>query len=195
MTVSGAVEPPAQRPGADGLGAERGELDDIVLVQRCEGIGDELLNVFSLLLRPTPRYAGRVSARINHGSAYGHEPAAAAAHLAALTGGVAAPFHPCEGAWVCFLSGKDEDWEGPLVEIYPRNVTLAADGEGTVSFAKMTSPARGGGAHFNLTIHRSRTELERICERRALRHAWREWAGLLDVWLDDELLIECVPAR
>jgi hypothetical protein len=24
--------------------------------------------------------------------------------------------------------------------------------------------------------------------------AWRDWAAFLDVWLEDDLLIECVPA-
>ena len=26
-----------------------------------------------------------------------------------------------------------------------------------------------------------------------LPHAWRDWAGFLDVWIEDELMIECVP--
>ena len=96
---------------------------------------------------------------------------------------------------MCFLSGKNEDWEGPLLEIYPRTVTLAPASDGTVSFAEMPLPARGAGGHFNLTVPKTRAELERLCKQRQLRHAWRHWAGLLDVWLDDELLIECVPEQ
>lgn len=136
-----------------------------------------------------------MTARINHLSLYGHDPAVATAHLAALTGGRAAPFHPCEGAWVCFLSGKDGDWEGPLVEVYPRQVTLAAAADGSVTFARLERPARGAGGHVNLSVSVTRAELERLCKERGIRHTWRSWAGFLDVWLDDELLIECVPTE
>jgi hypothetical protein len=127
--------------------------------------------------------------RINHGSAYARDPRAAAHHLAALSGGVVESFHPLEGAWACLLDGG---WSGALIEFYPRTATLAHD-EGLVLFRPLEHPAAGGGTHFNLSLPRSRADLERTCRERGLPHAWRDWAGFLDVWLEDDLLIECVP--
>ena len=129
---------------------------------------------------------------INHGSLYAHRPQEAARHLAALTDGRAAPFHPCEGAWVCFLSGSDQDWDGPMVEFYPRSITLADD-DGQVVFRKLARPATGAGGHLNITAKTSRAELERVCRERGIPCAWRDWAGFLDVWLDPECLIELRP--
>ncbi len=127
--------------------------------------------------------------RINHASVYAHDPKRAAEHLAALSGGVVRSFHPCEGAWVCLLEG--DTWSGSLIEFYPRSVTLAhRDGE--VRFEALARPASGGGTHFNLSLPKSRTALEQICRERGLTHGWRDWAGFLDVWLEGELLIECV---
>ncbi len=126
--------------------------------------------------------------RINHASVYAHDPKRAAEHLAALAGGVVRSFHPCDGGWACLLEGE---WNGALIEFYPRTATLAHEG-GHVRFEKLDPPARGGGTHFNLSLEKSRAEVEAICGARGLTHAWRDWAGFLDVWLDDELLIECV---
>ena len=129
---------------------------------------------------------------INHGSLYAHRPEEAAAHLAALCEGRAAPFHPCEGAWVCFLSGVEDDWQGPMVELYPRSVTLASE-NGQVTFRKLARRATGAGGHLNISVKRSRAALERVCRERNIDCAWRGWAGFLDVWLDPECLIELVP--
>ncbi len=135
------------------------------------------------------------SIRIQHGSAYAHDPEHAAGALAALTGGVARAFHPCPGAWVCFLGGDDEHWSGPLIELYPRSVRLASEA-GEVVFRPLPPPhtARGAGTHFNLAVGATRGELERICAAQGLTCSWRGWAGFLDVWLDDDLLIELAPA-
>ena len=127
--------------------------------------------------------------RLNHGSAYAGDPEAAAHHLAALSGGGVESFHPLEGGWVCLLEGS---WSGALIEFYPRTATLAHE-QGRVLFRPLDTPARGGGSHFNLSLPRSRGELERISRERGLPHAWRDWAGFLDVWLEPDLLIECVP--
>lgn len=127
--------------------------------------------------------------RINHGSLYARDPRSAAAHLAAVTGGRVETFHPIAGAFVCLLNG---DWDEALIEFYPRNVTLAHD-NGTVTFRRLSRPASGGGSHFNLSVPRSRAEVERVCAERGLTYAWRDWAALVDVWLEDDLLIECVP--
>jgi hypothetical protein len=129
------------------------------------------------------------SVRINHGSLYARDPRGAAEHLAALAGGRVERFHPVEGAFVCLLNG---DWDDALIEFYPRTVTLAHD-DGVVTFRRLSPPASGGGSHFNLSIPGSRGDVERACAARGLTYAWRDWAGLLDVWLEDDLLIECVP--
>jgi hypothetical protein len=122
---------------------------------------------------------------------HARDPRAAAEALAELTGGVVAPFHPCEGAWVCFL-GPEEDWEGPLLEFYPRSVTLAHRG-GKLSFRRTKTGPRGVGTHFNVTVPKKRRELEAICARRDITCSWRDWQGLLEVWIEDGVLIECVP--
>jgi hypothetical protein len=131
--------------------------------------------------------------KINHGSAYARDPRRAAEHLAALTGGLARPFHPCEGAWVCFLSGKEDDWDGQLLEFYPRNVLLSADG-GKLVFRTTKSTPRGAGTHFNLSIPKTRAALEAKCAELGVTSSWRDWQGLLEVWLESDLLIECVPS-
>jgi hypothetical protein len=131
----------------------------------------------------------KTSIRLNHGSTYARDPKRVAEHLAALTGGTVQPFHPLEGAWVCLLG---EDWSGPLIEFYPRTATLAHD-QGQVQFRPLERGAEGGGTHFNLSVPRSRATLERTCLERGLAYTWRDWAGFLDVWLEEDLLIECVP--
>lgn len=129
--------------------------------------------------------------RINHGSIYARDPRRAAQDLAHLTGGLARPFHPWKGAWVCFLSGKDEDWEGQLIELYPHDLVMIAE-EGRLAFRKAKLPPRGAGSHFNLSVPRSRTELEALCGKRELSCSWRDWQGLLEVWLEEDLLVELV---
>jgi hypothetical protein len=106
---------------------------------------------------------------------------------------------------VCFLSGEDEDWNGPLLEFYPLSVVLARDA-GKVVFRKVTKPSRGSGVtpirsatggtgtHFNLTVPKTRAALESACAKLGLACSWRGWQGLLEVWLEDELFLECVPA-
>jgi len=122
---------------------------------------------------------------IEHASAYADDPQRAAEHLAALCGGTAAPFHPLPGGWMCMFGG------GAFLELYPRTARLVSR-EGDVAFAELQPAATGAGAHFNLKVDRTRAELERICDERGLKHGWRAWAGFLDVWLDDGLLVELV---
>jgi hypothetical protein len=134
----------------------------------------------------------RTTAKINHGSVHALDPRRAAEHLAALTGGLGRPFHPCDGAWVCFLSGQDEDWEGQLIEFYPQSITLAAE-SGHLVFRETKLAPRTTGTHFNVSIARARKDLQRVCAQRGLTCSWRDWQGLLEVWLEEGLLVECVP--
>ena len=61
---------------------------------------------------------------IIHSSVYASDPEKAASDVAALVDGIARPFPPCEGAWVCFLN--DEDWHsGEFIEFYPKLVKLS----------------------------------------------------------------------
>jgi hypothetical protein len=128
---------------------------------------------------------------INHASMYASDPPGAARHLAAIVGGEVVTFHPLPDAWVCLF--QPGDWKGGLVEFYPRTATLAHD-DGAVTFRDLPSPSRGGGSHLNMTVPRTRAALEALCRERGLVCAWRDWAGFLDVWLEDDLLIECVCA-
>ena len=125
---------------------------------------------------------------IEHASVYADDPKRAAEHLAALCGGAVEAFHPLPGGWVCLFDGT---WSGALLELYPRTSRLVSR-EGDVGFAKLRSPATGAGTHFNLKVDRSRAELERICTARGLTFSWRSWAGFLDVWIEDGLLVELV---
>jgi hypothetical protein len=129
-----------------------------------------------------------MTAVINHASMYAHEPERAARLLAALTGGTVESFHPLRGAWVCLFDGT---WEGPLVEFYPRTHTLAQEA-GTVAFQRLGRPALGSGTHLNLGLPRTRAWVEAFCETERLTCTFREWAGFLDVWLENDLLIEIV---
>jgi hypothetical protein len=125
---------------------------------------------------------------INHASVYAHEPKQAAEHLAALVGGTVEPFHPLAGAWVCLFEGT---WDGPLIEFYPRSATLIQK-EGRVGFGKLGAAANGSGTHFNLTLPRQRSWVQAQCNKRNLTCTWRDWAGFLDVWLEQDLLVEIV---
>jgi hypothetical protein len=130
---------------------------------------------------------------ILHISLNARDPAVAADHLAALVGGLAAPFHPVAGAYVCFLNGR-EDWGAPLIELYPRDVGLSLR-DGKMAFRDLPDAIAATGAHVNLAVTKTRAELEDICHRRGLARHWRDWQHLLEVWLDEDLLIECVPSR
>lgn len=132
----------------------------------------------------------RKKVRINHSSVYSRNPQKAALDLAALTDGIAKPFHPCEGAWVCFLN--DEDWNSELIEFYPTQIKLGQR-SGQLEFCDNPQGVNGAGTHFNLFVPKSRIDLEAICENRNLTFSWRDWASFLDVWLEEDLLIECIP--
>lgn len=58
----------------------------------------------------------------------------------------------------------------------------------------MDPPARGGGGHVNISVDLSRAELEKRCAALGLPCSWREWQSLLEVWLEDDVLIEIIPA-
>jgi hypothetical protein len=127
-------------------------------------------------------------ARINHASTYATDPRAAAEHLVALVGGVAEAFHPLPGGWACLFDGS---WTGCFVELYPKTHRIFHDGE-KVGFSEMKEAARGAGTHFNITVEKSRGEIEAICKERGLACTWRDWAKLLDVRIEDDLIVEIV---
>ncbi len=131
-------------------------------------------------------------AKIIHSSIYAEDPQKAAYKLAQLVDGIAKPFHPCEGAWVCFLN--EENWESELIEFYPKNVKLH-NSNGGLAFEEMAEKVRGVGTHFNLSIPRTRRQIEDICSHNELTCKWRDWAKLIDIWLEPEILIECVPIK
>jgi len=128
---------------------------------------------------------------IIHSSVYASDPEKAASNVAALVGGVAKPFHPCKGAWVCFLN--DEDWKGgEFIEFYPKTVKLSSNSSGNPEFVENPEGASGVGTHFNLSVPNSRENLESICQGRNVTCALRGWGNVLDVWIEETLLIECV---
>jgi hypothetical protein len=128
-----------------------------------------------------------VMARVNHASLYATDPKRVAELLAKIAGGRTAPFHAIEGGWFCFL-----DDEGALVELYPRTITLAHE-NGAFKPKKLAEPAKGGGAHVNISVDLGRGELERRCDALGVPHSWREWQSLLEVWPEDDVLFEIVP--
>ena len=128
--------------------------------------------------------------RIIHASVYASDPEKAASDVAALIDGIAKPFHPCEGAWVCFLN--EENWKGgDFIEFYPKSVKLT-NKSGNPEFVENPEGVSGVGTHFNLLVPNSRENLEIICKERNLTCALREWGNLLDVWVEENLLIECI---
>lgn len=130
--------------------------------------------------------------RIIHSSIYSDDPRKAANNLALIVGGISKPFHPWEGAWVCFLN--EENWEGDLIEFYPKNVKLQ-NVNGGLAFEEITEKVEGGGTHFNLSIPKTRRQLESICKHNNFPCKWRSWANLLDIWIEPKILIECVPSK
>ncbi len=127
---------------------------------------------------------------LNHASACVHDPERAARVLAALVGGAARPFPPCEGAYFCFLTA--EEWRGPFLELYPADVAIVPQGQHP-GFAK-DSPRARGGTHFNVSVPRTREALEARCRELGVACSWRGSFGLLDVWVDEALVVELVPA-
>ncbi len=104
------------------------------------------------------RYDRGVAVTLNHASVQASDPERAALGLATITGGSVAEFHPVPGAFVCFLNGAD--WDGGLIEFYPRTVALA-NRDGAVFFRAQESQRGSGGTHFNLTVPRTRESSRR----------------------------------
>jgi hypothetical protein len=129
---------------------------------------------------------------VMHASLYAENPKRVAEKIAALVGGRTTTFHPVRGGWVCFL-GPREDWDGPLIEFYPRTVTLAHE-DGSAVFKKLKREAHGAGGHVNISVPISRGVLEAKCDELGLLHSWREHQSLLEVWPEDEVLIEIVSS-
>ena len=132
------------------------------------------------------------STRLIHSSIYADDPKKAAMDLSVLVNGSAKKFHPCEGAWICFLN--DEDWEAELIEFYPKSIQLQQEGNEVV-FKEVKLTDVGVGTHFNLHIPKTKTQLEEIAGTLKLKCSWRSWAGLLDIWLEQGILIECKPTE
>ena len=92
---------------------------------------------------------------IVHSSVYASDPEKAASNVAALVDGVATPFHPCKGAWVCFLD--DEDWRsGEFIEFYPKTVKLLSNSSANPEFVENPEGVSGVGTHVNLSVPNSR---------------------------------------
>ena len=128
--------------------------------------------------------------RLVHASIYADNPKKAAKNLSVLVSGYVKEFHPCKGAWICFLN--EEDWESELIEFYPKSVQLHQEADEIV-FKKAKLTNVGVGTHFNLHIPKTRIQLEEIANDLHLDYSWRSWANLLDIWLEQGILIECKP--
>ncbi len=134
---------------------------------------------------------------IGHVSVYADDPQQAAETLADLLGGRAAPFPPHAGGWVCFLSAERADWQHEFIEFYPRDTQLVRIDSKTPR--PMFAPVEGGratgaGSHVNLIVPLTASEVEAACARSGKLHGWR-WPGLMDLWLDERLMVELVPAH
>lgn len=119
------------------------------------------------------------------------EPERAARLLARIVGGTAAPFPVLDGAWVCFFSSAA--WGGDFVEFYPLEARLERRAEGAGFGRVVSSDERWSGAHLNVSVPLSRDELERRCREAGVPHVWRGGQALLEAWIEDRLLVECVP--
>lgn len=140
--------------------------------------------------------ASKAYTTIGHVSLYADDPPQAAAILADLLGGRAAPFPPHAGGWVCFLSAERADWQHEFIEFYPRDTQLAPGDGGSPRprFVPVESgSATGSGSHVNLVVPMSATEIELACAKSGRPFGWR-WPGLMDLWLEGRLMVELVPA-
>src|SRR5687768_3265640 len=127
-------------------------------------------------------------AQIHHGSAHADDPKRAAENLAAIVGGKVEAFHPVPGGWACLFDGS---WDGTFLELYPKTHGIVQK-EGGPGFVELAARPTGVGTHFNISVEKTRAEVEGICKERGLRFSWRDWAKLLDIWIDDALLVEIV---
>lgn len=131
---------------------------------------------------------------LQHVSLYADQPQAAASNLAQLLDGRALPFPPHSGAWVCFLTFDQSSWQDQFVEFYPRDTRLSRlDGGTRPQFTPVEGgQATGAGSHLNLVVAMTAQQIEKACTALDKPHGWR-WMGLMDVWLEDNLMIELVP--
>lgn len=113
----------------------------------------------------------------------------------ATTSGRALPFPPHAGAWVCFPASDQTSWQDQFVEFYPRDTLLSRlDGCSRPHFTPVEGgPASGADSHLNLVMAATAQQIEKACAVLGKPHGWR-WAGLMDVWLEKNLMIELVPS-
>ena len=132
---------------------------------------------------------------IGHTSVYADDPQLAATLLARLIDGHAAPFPPHAGGWVCFLSATRTAWSHEFIEFYPRDTQLARtpDAVRPMFIPVAGGRATGAGSHVNLILPATAAQIEAACANSGRPHAWR-WSGLMDVWLEERLMVELVPA-
>ncbi len=130
---------------------------------------------------------------IGHVSVYADQPNTAAATLAGLIDGYTAPFGPHPGARVCFLASACTEWSDPFVEFYPRTTALLHEtGRPRPKFFELDQRVPGAGSHVNIILQWTAEEIERRCHASGLLSGWR-WPGLMDVWLEPDLMVELVP--
>jgi hypothetical protein len=126
-----------------------------------------------------------------HISIAADHPAATAAALAEIMGGVAIPFpFVGEGSWVA-LAGDDR---GTFVEVYAKGWRLEP-GEGAEPARDLFAAGEGGFTPFHaaLATALSETEVHEV----ARRQGWRSVTcrrggrfGVIELWIDNQVMLE-----
>ena len=127
---------------------------------------------------------------IHHLSMAARDPEHVADVLAEIMGSKAVPFPPNPGSF--FALQLDENGSG--VEVYPAGTELRPGGGEGASFVK--KEARGyGPTHFALSVATSAETVEAIARREGWQcfHCNRGPFHVIEVWLENELMVEILP--
>lgn len=124
---------------------------------------------------------------INHVSIFSNNPKKAADTMVQVFGGVARPFPPSPGGYTFYFDATTMGYGG-FIEFYPKVRQLVKHGIHPV-FEDLIKEPYGYATHINLMVDVPLKEIAARCTALGLDNGIR-FTGLLDVWLEEELLIE-----
>ena len=119
------------------------------------------------------------------------DPAAAAATLAAIVGGVALPFHPVPGARIIFYGDAD----GTAIEVYPDD-TVLEPGQQMLAATRADAPHRVG-FHAAIATPLPTDRVFELAEQAGwpVRLCSRGPFELIELWVDNRVLVEVLTPR
>ena len=122
--------------------------------------------------------------KINHVSVYADNPFGCAEKLITMLGGYVTPFPAFRGACMYYFGNGSDG----LIEFYPKTHKIVQTGT-SPGFAPLRQPVNGCATHINLQVEVPLEEVAEKATKLRLTNGLR-YQGFLDIWLENELLIE-----